>query len=230
MNMSKYDFVYILKDTPKNEELKYSLRSIEANAGDLINRVVFVGGKPDGFQGYLHIKNNQIFDTKHKNAIMNIYAACITKDITDNFVLMNDDFYIMKPIDDVYMYYDGTMAKRIEELPDGLYKRNMQDFYDILSKHFICPLNYAVHTPTLINKQLAATIIKQCEPEHNFRNLYGNCMRQITLSVSVKDNKFRAKDKTWDKQATFASSDDVTFKRMLPTLRAKFKNKSRWEI
>lgn len=228
--MSKYDFVYILKDTPTNEELKYSLRSIEKNAGDLINRVVFVGGKPDGFKGYKYIKNNQIFNTKHKNTIMNIYAACITKDITDNFVLMNDDFYIMNPLDDVYMYYDGTMAKRIEELPDGSYKCNMQDYYEVLSNHVTNPLNYAVHTPMLINKQLARFVIKQCEPEHNFRNLYGNCMRQITPSVAVKDNKYRSKDKTWDKKATFASSDDETFPKMKTYLRNKFKDKSKWEI
>ena len=227
---NKYDFVYFLKDTPKNEELKYSLRSIEANAGDLINRVVFVGGRPEGFQGYYHVKSEQIFENKHKNVIMGIYAACKTKSITSNFVLMNDDFYIMKPIQDIQKYYDGTMQSRIESLPDDLYKNNMQDYYKVLCKEVGLPLNYAVHTPMLIHKKFAEFLIKTCEPEHNFRNLYGNLTRSLGGDRSFKDNKLRKGDKTWNKDAIFASSDDDTFKRMLPTLKAKFKNKSKWEM
>lgn len=228
--MTKYDFVYILKDTPTNEELKYSIRSVEANAGGMINRIVFVGGNPKGFKGYVYIKNEQIFNTKHKNAIMNIYAACKNKNITDNFVLMNDDFYIMKPIQDITKYYDGSMEARIKSLPDGSYKKQMQIYFDAIKHDEPVPLNYAVHTPMLINKRLAASMIEQCEPESNFRNLYGNLTKHITAGISLKDNKLRDQDKTWNKNAIFASSDDDTFKRMLPTLRSKFKNKSKWEI
>lgn len=228
--MNKYDFVYILKDTPKNEELKYSLRSIEANAANLINRVIFVGGRPEGFQGYAYVKNEQIFDTKHKNAIMGIYAACKTASITPNFVLMNDDFYIMHPVETIEKYYDGTMQARIEELPEGSYKDNMQDYFEVLQKEVPVPLNYAVHTPMMINKKMCEFMLEQCEPEHNFRNLYGNLTYRLGGYRNIKDNKLRKQDKTWNKEAIFASSDDDTFKRMLPTLRAKFKTKSRWEI
>lgn len=226
----KYDFVYILKDTPTNEELKYSLRSIEANAGNLINRVVFVGGNPEGFKDYIHIKQDQMFKTKHMNAIMNIYRACKMDTITPNFVLMNDDFYIMKPIESIEKYYDGTMQARIDELPEGSYKSQMQDYLKALKHEVNLPLNFAVHTPMLINKNMAENIIQTLEPESNFRNLYGNLTLNQGVSRSIKDNKLRKQDKIWDKDAVFASSDDETFKRMLPTLRAKFKTKSKWEI
>ena len=230
MIMSKYDFVYILKDEEKNEELKYSIRSVEANAGALIKRIVFVGGNPKGFKGYVLIKNDQIFNTKHKNAIMNIYAACKNREITNDFVLMNDDFYIMHPIEYITKYYDGTMQKRIEELPDGSYKKQMKMYFEAIKHDEPVPLNYAVHTPMLINKRMAASLIEQCEPESNFRNLYGNLTKHIEAGVSIRDNKLRKQDKTWNKDAIFASSDDETFKRMLPTLRSKFKNKSKWEV
>lgn len=230
MQINKYDFVYILKDTPKNEELKYSLRSIEANAGELINRVVFVGGKPEGFKGYIYLKQEQMFKTKHMNAIMNIYRACKTATITPNFVLMNDDFYIMHKVEAIEKYYDGTMQARIDELPDGKYKEQMEVYLKAIKHDVNLPLNFAVHTPMLINKNLAETIIRTLEPESNFRNLYGNLTLNTGGSRSIKDNKLRKQDKTWNKEAIFASSDDDTFKRMLPTLRAKFKVKSRWEI
>lgn len=228
--LNKYDFVYLLKDSQTNEELKYSLRSIEANAGDLINRVVFVGGKPEGFQGYIHIPQEQMFKTKYMNAIMNIYKACKTASITPNFILMNDDFYIMHKVEHIEKYYDGTMQARIDELPDGRYKTQMQDYLKALKHEVNLPLNFAVHTPMLTNKNLAETIIRTLEPESNFRNLYGNLTLNQGGSRSIKDNKLRKQDKTWNKEAIFASSDDDTFKRMLPTLRAKFKVKSRWEM
>lgn len=228
--MNKYDFVYILKDTPKNEELKYSLRSIETNAGNLINRVIFVGGRPEGFQGYIYIKQEQMFKTKHMNAIMNIYKACKTASVTPNFVLMNDDFYIMKPVESIEKYYDGTMQARIDELQEGTYRTQMESYLKALKHQVNLPLNFSVHNPMLINKRLAGTIIQSFEPESNFRNLYGNLTLNQGGSRSIKDNKLCKQDKTWDKNAIFASSDDDTFKRMLPTLKSKFKNKSRWEI
>ena len=229
MNMLKYDFVYILKDSEKNEELLYSLRSISQNAPNLINRVVFVGGKPKGFKGYYHIPNNQIFSTKGKNAIMGIYAATKTQSITANFVLMNDDFYIMKPIDRITKYYDGSIEGRINELPDSRYKKQMKEYFEVLRKYYNLPLNYATHTPMLINKKEAEFILQQLEPEHNFRNLYGNLTQDRDKGQSFRDNKFRKQDKTWNKDAIFASSDDDTFPKMRTYLRNKFKQKSEWE-
>lgn len=42
--MSYYDVVYFVKDTERNEELKYSLRSLEQNWK--YNKVWFCGGCP----------------------------------------------------------------------------------------------------------------------------------------------------------------------------------------
>ena len=109
--MNKYDFVYFLKESDENEELRFSLRSIEKNCGDLINRVVFVGGNPKGFKNYTYIKTHQQFTTKHLNVMHGIYTVCESKQpkITDNFILMNDDFYVLNSLDNIYAYTDGSM-------------------------------------------------------------------------------------------------------------------------
>lgn len=122
--MNKYDFVYFLKETDENEELRFSLRSIEKNCGELINRVVFVGGNPKGFKDYIHIKTRQQFVTKHLNVMHGIYTMCKATQpkITDEFILMNDDFYILKKLNEIDTYYDGDMLERYKELPDGIYK------------------------------------------------------------------------------------------------------------
>ena len=55
--MKNYDIVYFLKDTYYNEELRYSLRSVEENFPHA--RVVFAGGCPVGFKPDLHIEIEQ---------------------------------------------------------------------------------------------------------------------------------------------------------------------------
>lgn len=234
---TKYDFVYILKDTEENEELKYSIRSVEKNAKHLINRIVFVGGNPKGFKNIYHIDGYQNFNNKHKNAIMSIYAACKNPYITDEFILMNDDFYIQHPISDIGITYGGTMLDRITELPDGAYKLEMlkaRDFikYAMLDQE---PMNYAVHHPIKIVKNCAETCIRTIEPAHNFRNLYGNLYRLMesnsTKPYQLKDNKLRQQDNgKFDKQAPFLSSDDDTFDELKAYLKEIFSEKSQYEI
>ena len=234
-SLNKYDFVYILKDTEENQELLYSLRSIEKNAKHLINRVVFVGGHPKGFKNIYHINGYQNFNNKHKNAIMSIYAACKNPYITDEFILMNDDFYIQHPIEDIGITYDGTMLDRINELLDGSYKLEMIKAYDYIKWCWRGdePHNFAVHHPIKLIKKCAESCIRDNEPAHNFRNLYGNLYHdcRTTRPYQLKDNKLRKKDDgKFDKQAPFLSSDDDTFAQLAPYLKELFKDKSQYEI
>ena len=230
----KYDFVYILKDTEENQELLYSLRSIEKNAKHLINRVVFVGGYPKGFKNIYHINGYQNFNNKHKNAIMSIYAACKNRYITEDFILMNDDFYIQHPIEDIGITYDGTMLDRISELPDGSYKLEMMKAWDFI-KYALCgkePKNFAVHHPMKINKKRAEECIRDIEPAHNFRNLYGNLYRPCFCEVEeMVDNKLREKDQGYFKTGCdYLSSEDSTFPLLEAYLKDLFSEKSRYEI
>ena len=230
--MNKYDFVYFLKETGENEELRFSLRSIEKNCGHLINRVVFVGGAPKGFKNYVHIKTHQQFGTKHLNVMHGIYTTCKSKQpkITDNFILMNDDFYVLQPLNDIYAYVDGSMEDRIYSLPKGAYRERMGAAYGLLKTFIVKPLNFAVHTPMRVNKANAAHLLEHTGIVDNFRNFYGNCfsMRETCVD-NLNDNKFRKGDKSWNKIALFASSDDDTFEKMRPWLEKKFNKKCRFE-
>lgn len=230
--MNKYDFVYFLKESDENEELRFSLRSIEKNCGELINRVVFVGGEPKGFKDYTHIKTHQQFGTKHLNVMHGIYTTCKATQpkITDDFILMNDDFYVLKKLKEIATYYDRSMLDRYNELPDGIYKEKMWIAYAKLRTFYPNPLNFAVHIPMKVNKHEAALMLEKLGISDNFRNYYGNIFGTLNGAESIKDNKLRAKDKTWNKTAPFASSDDDTFEKMRPWLEKKFNKKSRFEI
>ena len=56
--MEMSDIVYLLREG-ENDELRYSLRSVERNFPH--DRVIFYGGKPDGIEPdeYIHIEQNE---------------------------------------------------------------------------------------------------------------------------------------------------------------------------
>lgn len=88
------DFVYILKENEKNDDLKYSLRSIAKFYPE--NKVWIVGYKPSWVKNVNYLPVKQTRD-KWKNSITNIIAACECKDISEDFILMNDDFFMIEP-------------------------------------------------------------------------------------------------------------------------------------
>ena len=104
------DIVYFVKESPVNEELRYSLRS-------LVNfphrKVIFYGCCPDGLSPDVHIKVNQNCENKWLNVNKMLRLACKNKDITKDFWLFNDDFFIMEKIETPCNYYNGDLYKRI---------------------------------------------------------------------------------------------------------------------
>jgi hypothetical protein len=59
-------------------------------------KVWLVGGKPDWYSGnFIEVDQKH---HKYANAINNLQALCNSEEISNNFILMNDDFFIIKPI------------------------------------------------------------------------------------------------------------------------------------
>jgi hypothetical protein len=102
------DFVYICKDG-NNEELRYSIRSVVESFPN--SKIWVVGGKPNWYTGnYIEVTQNL---SKYRNAIENLKALCNSEEISDRFVLMNDDFYIVKNIDSIKDYHGGPLLDKI---------------------------------------------------------------------------------------------------------------------
>ena len=87
------DLVYICR-SGDNEELRYSIRSMVANVPH--DNLWVVGGKPSWYIGK-HIPVKQS-DDKYDNARNNLKAIVESSEISDRFILVNDDFYVTKPI------------------------------------------------------------------------------------------------------------------------------------
>jgi hypothetical protein len=167
------DFVYICKDG-NNEELRYSIRSVVESFPD--SKIWVVGGKPTWYTGnYIEVNQNL---SKYRNAIENLKAVCNSEDISDRFVLMNDDFYIIKNIDSIKDYHGGPLLEKINLYQklnsNSNYTRKLAATYKkIKSLGIENPLDYELHVPMVMEKEKLKQTL-QNNYQFLWRSIYGN--------------------------------------------------------
>lgn len=183
------NFVYLCR-SGENEELRYSIRSIYKNIES--PKIWVVGGKPDWYCGnYIKVDQNH---TKHVNVRNNFRKIVNSKSIPDNFVLMNDDFFIMKPINNIPILHGGRLEDKVnlfkQNNPKSSYTVMLSDTYKKLILLGISePLDYAIHVPMTINKDLLSNCIY---PSLSIRTMYGNLNNiggKETLDVKIYEKE-----------------------------------------
>lgn len=154
----QYDLVYIVKASEYNPDLQMSLRSV-AKFCDYRN-IWIIGYKPTWVKNTNHIATKQNQD-KWKNSITNYLAACNCPEISENFILMNDDFFALKPIRDWRRSLNvclGTLEEEVEKNKDDIKKSRWKYGFDYaldILNTLNCKntYNYEAHLPIIINKQ-----------------------------------------------------------------------------
>lgn len=230
--MHTCDIVYFLREG-ENEELRYSLRSVMKNFPH--RDIWFYGGKPDWLVTDKFVPVNQ-WRNKWGNVQMMVKMACDNPDISEDFFIFNDDFFIMKSFKTYKNRYDGELFRRIFILE----KRHgfMGSDYIIRLRKMAnallewnpkCQiLNYATHTPFLVNKTLMKQTIEQFPDIVSYRCLYGNVNK--IGGTDCPDVKYDKKDsKTIN--APIISTSDRAFKHnnIGRLIRDKFQDKTIYE-
>lgn len=187
------DFVYICKDG-ENEELRYSIRSVLHYFPNA--RIWVVGGKPDWYIGN-YIQVEQVKKNKYENAKNNLVEMCKHKEISNDFILMNDDFYIVKPIKIIGYYHGGSMYERIDQYQKHMgispYIKKLKMTYKHLVRTGIRePLDYALHVPMPMERDKLLFLLTTHRYSHSWRSLYGNYYKvggEQIRDVKVYDDK-----------------------------------------
>ena len=227
------NFVYICKDG-ENEELRYSIRSVVKNTNN--PKIWVVGGKPDWYIGnHISVLQNQ---HKYQNALNNLKAACASEEIPEDFILMNDDFYITNKINKIKLYNNGLLEDQINQYHNlGLrstYLNRLGKTYAYLQKRNITnPISYELHVPMPMEKSKLITILEE-NYSTLWRSKYGN-----TFNIggeTVKDVKVHrggaliALSYNQDnEQIPYLSSADSSFMFLLDFLTTNFSEKSIYE-
>lgn len=165
------DYVYICR-AGENEELRYSLRSLEKNLPE--GSVWLVGGKPDWYRGnYIPVEST---GRKQENAINNLRTITESDKISEKFVLMNDDFFVVKPVTDIKTYHGGNLMDRIklrrEITPRSKYPELLLKAYRALQRRGIQDiLDYDLHVPMIMTK---SGLKQALNMGTQWRSTYGN--------------------------------------------------------
>ena len=205
-----YDIVYVLKNDVKAEELRYSLRSVCENFP--YRKIWFYCGCPEGIKPDEYVPFIQKGVMTWEKTTSTVEEICKNKNITEDFYLFNDDFFIMKPVEDMPIYYDGTLFRRIQQIQKkrggapSLYSMQLSQTRDALQEYGFKTFNYAVHMPMLINRKKALEVIRQYPKLRMFRSVYGNVAN--VGGEQHKDVKIANKDIEPNKDCDFLSTSD----------------------
>ena len=208
------DFVYICKPGD-NEELRYSIRSVLYSFPDA--KIWVVGGKPSWYSGnYVYVDQNH---HKYANAINNLHAICDSNEISEEFVLMNDDFFIIKKIYRIDQFYNGLLSTKIDKYTkitgSSMYiKKLMLTRTRLIDYGISNPLDYELHVPMVMEKEKLKRIILKY-PSCLWRSMYGNIYSvggsQMDDVKIYTNKKHSARSNEITEHSTFLSTEDQAF-------------------
>ena len=222
------DIVYFVKDTPTNEELRYSVRSLTNFPH---GKVWFYGGCPDGLKPDRHVYVKQDQPTKWANIFKMYKMVCNNEEISEDFWLFNDDFFIMKKINSekYKVYSDGTLENKLLSvtIKNPTDKAYIEGFEDLLEE-FPNGISYETHTPMLFNKkQLKELLIKYPQSPCR-RSLYGNYYG--VEAETRKDCKiYKLTEKVNQKEPILSTTNIAFFGNSGKIIKSMFKEKTIYE-
>ena len=181
--MERPDVVYRLRPSRRNEELRYSLRSL-ANLPH--GRVWTVGTTRPAWlaESVGHVVSPERPGTKWKNIVAALQGACAAAEVSATFVLIDDDMFVMQPLEEMPVLHRGPLEGVPSYNGTSTYHRGIRETEDLLHELGRTDLlSYEVHLPIPITKARmweALAIAQAKRPKIrclHARTLYGNLWR-----------------------------------------------------
>ena len=227
------DVVYILKEDIDPFELRYSLRSVAENFPH--RSVWFICGQPEGFKPDGRIAHKQEGANKWDNVRGSLFKVLECGDITEDFYLFNDDFFVMKPqTGDFINYTGGTLEHRIREIVTSCgpsnYSRQLEKTRNELLIDGYDAISFCVHLPLLMNKTKALEVLNSALGSPMFRSQYGN--RAGVPYTYHKDVKVYDLNEEPPEDCDYLSTTELTFRdgKVGEFIRRRFPTPSRFEV
>lgn len=180
------DVVYVLGSGSNwnNNELRFSLRSIEKNLSGYRN--IYVVGEDPGFTKDVILIPYPDEIGPHNadgNIIRKVIRACNEDNLSDDFVYMNDDEYFLRPLhtSEIYPIHKGDM----NTFADSYFERNywrsrLLRTREHLNMARLSALHFDHHAPMIFNKHRFPDIVDRFDYASDvgltIKSLYGNVM------------------------------------------------------
>lgn len=215
---SDLDIVCPVRVGNKNDELRHALRSWHLN---LPHRNVHLWGAPPAWtKNVIKHPMQQSQSNYRLNTTKMMQAACQDPNISNPFIWLNDDIFVMKPVEEVERLNRGFIDDVIVNHPNS--KHNYAQGM-IATKNLLIDegfdeagiLSYELHMPLLVFKTTMLYALRvytdSRRPNLHKRTLYGNIAEYG--GRTVPDNKIVDVSRQWDKDCTYISTSDTSFAR-----------------
>lgn len=227
------DILYLCREG-NNIELSYSLRTLNNIPHD---KVFISGGLPSNINKekitYIPVPQNI---NKWKNSTNNLIEACKDSRLSEDFILMNDDFFILKPVTLEDLHVNRGPVEQVykhyfEKYGENEYTKGMLQTAQLLSKMgYNNVLSYELHLPMVLNKKRVLDMFPlegvRDIPVLHKRTLYGNLYLKDTKTID--DCKLNSVFVAWNYDK-FLSTLDTNFDNVRLWLDSKFPQKSIYE-
>jgi hypothetical protein len=230
------DIVYVVKNS-KNyyKDIRYSLRSLVYLKD--YDKVWLIGDRPCWIKDVIHIPCPDDKEDKQLNVINKILLACCCPDLSENFILMNDDFYFLENTYSIKNYSTGGFKDKIKnyemKYPNSEYTHALKQALKNMERLGIEePYDFEIHYPIVFNKEdfksLFDKYVDKTIPTV-YRSIYANYYKY--KPVITDDFKiYTAFPEEYDRE--FLSTDDeiLNDRKFLRFMNSKFPKKSKYEI
>lgn len=229
------DIVYFVRPSNYNDELKYSLRSLK----NIPHGNVFMAGYMPGWtKNVKHIKAYHTPGSSNSNTNRQLEAIANDNRVSEDFILMNDDFFIMSYMDEIPRLNRGPIENVLAyyEPADSMYYHGMLSTSEYIKtlgyKDVLC---YELHVPMVMNKTNIREMFSQYRklnpglPQLHKRTLYGNMFNYG--GESIEDVKVFNYDQQFDKNSKFLSTTEGIWNKseIGKFIREQFQEKSKYE-
>jgi len=135
-------------------ELLFSLRSIQKHLKG-IGEVFIIGECPDFLTNVNHIPAKDPYAVPDTNIMLKIKTACETMEVSEDFLFMNDDHYLMTDFEaDKFPYfYCSTLEVYLKKRAGDGYGRRARNTRTSLLERGLKDKHFDIHYPILYNKK-----------------------------------------------------------------------------
>jgi hypothetical protein len=239
METNNLDIVYILGSGSRwnNNEIRYSLRSLERNLH--YRDIYIVGEKLHWFKNIKHIPAKDPYQEKLKNALYKLKIACKIPQLSENFILMNDDFFILKKKKTIKYYYKKTLSQSKKDHPTkkGYYYESITNTEKLLKELKIkSKYDYSLHYPFIYNKNKLLMMLSLIEDKNEqllLRTIYGNLFAvggEKKRDVKIKNLQDLENPYFRESDVISTSETIVLRKQFQDFIKQRFQSYSKYEI
>jgi hypothetical protein len=225
------DIVYVCRDG-ENPELRYSLRSLQNVPHD---NVWIFGGAPSWINGEAvrHVRRTQN-GSPYSNTRAHISAACNTSEVSNPFLLWNDDFYAMEPVEGVPVMHRGSLkllAERFTQTKTPWAKGLVEAITMLEKRGYTDPRSYDLHVPMPIYKDTMRAALRWAKEARadavHLRTLYAYFANYE--GFYVEDPKMTRRTDPFPRGAWLSSGNETFRNTVEPVLRYLFPDTSPYE-